>query len=72
VSTPPNGHRKELAEILVKYSKNTMAEINSVPRVSNAALVTPDLIQPVIDATAKYGLIKASFPAAAIISPLAR
>jgi NitT/TauT family transport system substrate-binding protein len=67
-----NVHRKESAEILVKYSKNTMEEINSVPRVSYAAVVTPDLIQPVIDDSAKYGLIKAPFPAAAIISPLAR
>jgi hypothetical protein len=34
--------------------------------------MTPDLVQPSIDAAARYGLIKATFPASELISPLAR
>ena len=36
-----------------------------------AGLLAPELIQPNIDVAAKYGVIKAAFPAAEIISSAA-
>ncbi len=68
-----NANHAASAEILAKYLKKTPQEIQAVTRAPYATTkVTPDLIQPSIDLAAKYGLIKAAFPAAEMISPLAR
>jgi NitT/TauT family transport system substrate-binding protein len=53
------------ATILEKYTKVAVGAAN---RVAYAERLDPALIQPSIDTAAKYGLLKASFPAAKMIS----
>lgn len=67
-----NANHAASAEILSKYTGKTSAEIESVTRAPYGTKITPELVQPSIDAAAKYGLIKASFPATDLISPLAK
>jgi NitT/TauT family transport system substrate-binding protein len=71
-ATWANSHHRESAQMLLKYTKNTLDQIESVTRVTYVAVVTPDLIQPVIDDSAKYELLRSAYPAKDIISPLAR
>ncbi|MFN2460480.1 MAG: ABC transporter substrate-binding protein [Candidatus Velthaea sp.] len=66
-----NGHHKESAQILTRYAHQTLEGIQAVTRATFGDRMTPELIQPDIDAAAKYGAIKAAFPAADIISPVA-
>jgi NitT/TauT family transport system substrate-binding protein len=56
---------KQSAAILEKYTKVSVGAAN---RISFADHLDPALIQPNIDVAAKYGVLKASFPAAKIIS----
>ena len=67
-----NTHHAESAVILAKYVNKTPADIEAVTRAPYGTKITPDLVQPSIDAAYKYGLIKATFPAGELISPLAR
>ena len=67
-----NANHAASAIILAKYLNKTPQDIDSVTRAPYGTKITPDLVQPSIDAAAKYGLIKASFPASELISPLAR
>ena len=53
------------AAILEKYTKVAVGAAN---RVAYAERLDPALIQPSIDTAAKYGLLKASFPASKMIS----
>jgi NitT/TauT family transport system substrate-binding protein len=55
------------APILAKYTKIDVAVINRMHRGQFAERFDPGYVQPVIDAAAKYGVIAAGFPAAAII-----
>jgi NitT/TauT family transport system substrate-binding protein len=63
-----NAHHRESAEILAKYTNNTAAQIDSYTRVTYGDKLPPELIQPNIDAAAKYGVIPKAFRAAEIIS----
>ncbi len=49
-----------------------VAKIEALPRPNYQTALTPDLVQPGVNLTAKYGLVKAAFPAQEIISPVAR
>jgi NitT/TauT family transport system substrate-binding protein len=60
-----NGHQRESAAILDKATGIRMGP--SVHRVTFADDLDPTELQPVIDLCAKYGLIKASFPASQIV-----
>lgn len=62
-----NTHHAESAAILNKYAKSPLGA--NVVRIYFPPRVTPALIQPLIDASAKYGLLKATFPASDIIAP---
>jgi NitT/TauT family transport system substrate-binding protein len=66
-----NGHHNESAAILAKYTLVPAADIQAVRRATYGDRLTPELIQPNIDVAAAYGVIKAAFPAADIISNLA-
>ena len=59
------GDLKESAAILEKYTKVAVGNAN---RIAYGERLDPALIQPCIDVAAKYGVLKASFPAAQIIS----
>lgn len=63
-----NTHHRESAEILAKYAHNTPEQIDSYTRVTYGDKLPPELIQPNIDAAAKYGVIPKIFPASEIIS----
>ena len=67
-----NANHAASAAILAKYTSKTPQDIDAVTRAPYGTKLTPDLVQPSIDAAAKYGLIKAAFPASEMISPLAR
>lgn len=61
-----NAHHAESAKILEKYTKQTVQP--HMRRVRFATKFTASEVQPLIDASAKYGVIKASFPAADLIA----
>jgi NitT/TauT family transport system substrate-binding protein len=56
--------------LLTKYTKIEVAP--GMKRTVYADKLDPALVQPLIDASAKYGITKATFPAATIIDPNAR
>ena len=58
-----NKNQAASAEVLARYTKQSVSEIQSIRRVTYGGAMGPELIQPGIDAAAHYGLIKASFPA---------
>lgn len=60
-----NGHHDESARILEKYTK--LASPPGMKRVPFAEKAEASQIQPVIDAAAKYGVLKAPFPAAELL-----
>jgi NitT/TauT family transport system substrate-binding protein len=65
-----NTHHTEGATILAKAVGQTPAEINAAPRAIYGTELTPALVQPTIDLLAKYGLIRAPFPAREMIAAL--
>ena len=50
-----NGHRKESAEILLKYTKMTPEIVARMNRATYGTALEASLLQPVIDNAAKYG-----------------
>jgi NitT/TauT family transport system substrate-binding protein len=65
-----NKNRAASAVLLTKYTKIEVAP--GMRRTVYADKLEPALVQPLIDASAKYGVTKATFPAASIIDPDAR
>ena len=65
-----NANHDKSAAILSKYSKLPLETAQRMHRAYYGEKLDPALIQPVIDATAKYGVIDKPFPAAAIIANL--
>jgi NitT/TauT family transport system substrate-binding protein len=70
-ATWANGHHADSAEILARYLKISSSAVEANTRVTYASTVSAALLQPSIDVAAKYGVIKASFPARDFISNLA-
>jgi NitT/TauT family transport system substrate-binding protein len=58
-----NANPHDAIAIYAKNSKYAAADLEHALRPIFATSVTPDLVQPSIDASAKYGMIKAAFPA---------
>jgi ABC-type nitrate/sulfonate/bicarbonate transport system substrate-binding protein len=58
-----NTHPHESAVIVAEHIKQSAADIESANRAIYGTDMTPDLLQPVIDASAKYGVLKSAFPA---------
>jgi hypothetical protein len=58
-----NAHHDETAVILADYAHLDAAVIMKMNRLSNATALDPQMIQPTIDAAAKYKYIDAAFPA---------
>ena len=63
-----NANHDKSGLILSKYSKLPQATVDRMQRSYYGEKLEPSLIQPVIDATAKYGVIDKAFPASAIIA----
>jgi hypothetical protein len=66
-----NAHPHESALMLSPHIKQRVADIEASTRVLYGVDMTPDLVQPVIDAAAKYGELKSRFPATELINRLA-
>ena len=62
-----NANHPQSAAILSKYAKSHVDP--SMPRVTYGERPTAALVQPVIDAAAKYGQLSAPFPAAELFAP---
>ena len=62
-----NSHPAESADILVRYSKLDPAVAKAMQRSIYATTLTANLVQPVIDASYKYGTLGKTFPAAQFI-----
>jgi NitT/TauT family transport system substrate-binding protein len=62
-----NAHPSESADILIKYSKIDPALMHSMARAVYASTLDPAQVQPVIDASVKYGVLAKSFPASEIL-----
>ena len=71
-TTWANANKDDAVQVLAKIFKNDAAKMEALPRPDYQTALPPQLVQPGINLAAKYGLIKAAFPAQAIISPLAR
>jgi NitT/TauT family transport system substrate-binding protein len=67
IATWANKNPQASAPILAKYTKLDVAVVERMHRGQFAERFDPGYVQPVIDAAAKYGVISAGFPAAAII-----
>jgi NitT/TauT family transport system substrate-binding protein len=62
-----NAHPKESADILIRYSKLDPGVAQNMARAVYATTLDAALIQPVIDASVKYGALAHTFPAAEFI-----
>ena len=62
-----NAHHAETATILAQVGKVALAP--NVVRINYPPRVTAALIQPILDASAKYSVLKATYPASEIIAP---
>ena len=62
-----NDHLSETADVMAKFTGIPAAVFAAMPRVKSALSVDPKLIQPLIDAAAKYKAIPASFDARDLI-----
>jgi ABC-type nitrate/sulfonate/bicarbonate transport system substrate-binding protein len=67
-----NAHPDQSAAILVRYTKMTLDTVRSMARAKydTSGTLDPALMQPVIDAAAKYGTLTHSFPASELIAPV--
>jgi NitT/TauT family transport system substrate-binding protein len=61
-------HAHESAQILAGNLKENPQDVESAARVDYGSVVTPAMIQPVIDLCAKYNVIKARFPASDLLA----
>ena len=66
-----NANKTQSSQILVKVSKMPAEIAGKMIRSYYGEKLDPSLLQPVIDASAKYGVIAKTFPATEVISPLA-
>jgi hypothetical protein len=62
-----NANRPATAAMLSEYSKTTISP--AVRRIFYPERLSAAQLQPVIDASAKYGVLKASFPAKDLFAP---
>jgi NitT/TauT family transport system substrate-binding protein len=65
-----NTHHRDSAEILATVTRDTPQQIQSITRVTYGDRLTPELIQPSLDAAYKYGLVKQPFTAAELTTML--
>jgi NitT/TauT family transport system substrate-binding protein len=62
-----NGHHADTAQLLSDASKIPVATIQKMARTDSGLTLTPAMIQPLIDASAKYKLVPKAFPASELI-----
>jgi ABC-type nitrate/sulfonate/bicarbonate transport system substrate-binding protein len=69
-ATYTNAHHAETVQLLADFTGVPVDVIAHMTRVRNGTTLAVAQLQPVIDASVKYGDLKASFPAAELIDPL--
>ncbi len=62
-----NTHHSESGAILARYAKLDPSVLATMARSTYGLVMAPAMVQPVIDNSAKYGIIDKSFPASEII-----
>jgi NitT/TauT family transport system substrate-binding protein len=70
--TYTNVHHAETVDMMSTFSSVPAEIIATMPRATAAPTLTAAQIQPVIDASVKYGLLARSFPAVDMIDPRVR
>jgi NitT/TauT family transport system substrate-binding protein len=65
-----NTHHDDAVKLYANHSRFSLADLTAAPRPTYSTATAPALYQPLIDLAARYGLIKATFPAADVVSPL--
>jgi NitT/TauT family transport system substrate-binding protein len=63
-----NAHHADTAPVLSDFSKIELPVIQKMTRAVLGTSLTPGLVQPVIDASVKYGQLAKTFPASDIIA----
>jgi NitT/TauT family transport system substrate-binding protein len=71
-ATYTNAHHAETVDMMAEFTGFAPATIAKMSRVTSGLTLTPTQIQPLIDASVKYGILKAPFTAADMIDPNAR
>jgi len=66
-ATYANAHHAETAPIMSQFTGIEVAEMLRMPRILLGTTLNPVLIQPAINAAAKYGSLKEAFPAKDVI-----
>jgi NitT/TauT family transport system substrate-binding protein len=64
-----NAHQRESGAILMKYSKLDPAVVAAMTRTQYSTSLEPKLLQPLIDAGAKFGMLSAAVNGATLIAP---
>jgi NitT/TauT family transport system substrate-binding protein len=67
-----NAHKPQTVDLLAKYTGIDASVIAGMTRAEYGTVLDPKLLQPVVDACAKYKLIPASFDARDVIAPMLR
>jgi len=62
-----NAHHDDTAQTLAKYAKIDLARISGTTRSTFATSLSPADLQPVIDASVRYGALDTTVPAAAML-----
>lgn len=65
-----NAHHAETAPIIARFSGIPLNVIQHMTRATEGTVLSPELLQPPLDACAKYGSLKKAFPARDVIDPL--
>jgi len=64
-----NTHHADTAPVMAAASGVELPVLQNMQRVNDGTTLDPAQIQPLIDASAAYGMLKASFPARDIVDP---
>jgi ABC-type nitrate/sulfonate/bicarbonate transport system substrate-binding protein len=64
-----NRNPDEAAPLIAKLMKMELDVVKAIPRVQWGESLTPELVQPVIDVMAKYGVLPHRFPAQELFVP---
>lgn len=68
-ATYTNAHHTDTVAMMAEFTGASLGVVQRMTRAIAAPTLVPAQIQPVIDAAAKYGAIKRSFPARELIDP---
>lgn len=63
-----NAHHAETAPVLAEFTKTPLPIVQKMTRAVLGTSLAPSLIQPVIDASVRYGVLSRGFPAAEVIA----